>query len=142
MSVLRDKLHDMLRRRFLKLLSLLPAAPVAAKALPPPLARALPRVPLVDAFVAGYQFHDGPDVEGRLRVGDALTLERDGDNPYDPRAIRLLWGGVMIGFVPRRRNDALSKLLDHGRKLEASIVELRPDDRPWQRVRVVVELVS
>lgn len=141
-SVPRGKLVDMFRRRFIQFLSLLTAAPAVVKALPAPTSPAVRRVPLVDAFIAGYQFHDGPDVEPRLRVGDALTLVRDPENTHDPQAIRLLWGDTMVGFVPRRRNDALSRLLDHGRKLEAHIVELRPDARPWERVRVVIELVS
>lgn len=75
-------------------------------------------------------------------MGDTLVLEREARNPYDSQAIRLLWRRVMIGFVPRQKNEVLARLLDHKRQLSAKIVELHPEADPWKRVRVGIELVS
>lgn len=129
----------MLRRGFLQLLSLVTATGAAAKPLPAP---APPRVPLVEAFIAGFRYHDGLQVAESLKAGDALSLVRDPGNSQDARAIRLLWKDAMLGFLPRRHNDAPSRLLDHGRRLEARIVAINPDGKPWERVKVVVELVG
>jgi len=39
--------------------------------------------------VAGFQYYAGKRVWEGLKVGDALTLVRDADNPHDANAIRI-----------------------------------------------------
>ena len=52
---------------------------------------------VVDRFaVAGYRYHQGPDHEAALRVGQPLALVREPHNPHDARAIALYEG---LGFV-------------------------------------------
>jgi hypothetical protein len=36
----------------------------------------------------------------RLRPGVELTLVREPNNPYDPSAVAVRWGGVKIGYLP------------------------------------------
>ncbi len=85
--------------------------------------------------LAGSQFHSLPDVVDRIRVGDALTLRRQPDNPHDPNAIQVLWQGHMLGYVPRRENKGVARALDRGDPLTARVVALRPDESPWRRLR-------
>jgi len=70
-----------------------------------------------------------------MRVGDALALVREPDNSHDARAVRVEWQGHMIGYVPRRENADVARLLDRGQKLAARIVRLSDVRDPWSRVR-------
>jgi HIRAN domain len=85
--------------------------------------------------LAGSQFHALPDVVGQIRVGDLLTLQREPTNPHDANAIRVLWQGHMLGYVPRRENKAIARAMDRGQSLLARVVALRPDESPWRRLR-------
>ena len=92
------------------------------------------RILLQESPLAGFQFHDGKQLWGELRVGDPLQLVREADNPHDGRAVRVEWRGRFLGYVPRADNEAVARLLDHGTRLEARIVRLRESRNPWQRV--------
>ena len=85
--------------------------------------------------LAGSQFHKLPDIIDRIRVGDALTLRRQPDNPHDPNAIQVLWQGHMLGYVPRRENKTVARAMDRDEPLVARVVALRPDESPWRRLR-------
>lgn len=136
----------MFRRGFLQCVALFAPArrivTVPAPAPAPPKPAPPPRVVLLEVFVAGFRFHDGQELEASLAPGDVLELVRDSGNAHDASAIRVLWRGRMLGHLPREVNEAPARLLDHGRRLEASIVALELAAKPWRRVRVAVELVS
>ena len=90
---------------------------------------------LQDSPLAGFQYHAGKQLWEEMKVGDALVLVREPDNPYDARAIRVDWRGHKLGYVPRRENADIARLMDRGAKLEARISRLVESRDPWQRVR-------
>lgn len=92
------------------------------------------RILLQESPLAGFQFHEGKQIWGELRVGDPLQLVREADNPHDGRAVRVEWRGHFLGYVPRADNEAVARLLDRGARLEARIARLRESRNPWQRV--------
>ncbi|MEO8163884.1 MAG: HIRAN domain-containing protein [Betaproteobacteria bacterium] len=98
------------------------------------------RILIQSSPVAGFQFHDGRQLWNQLRVGDALTLVREPDNPHDARAVRIEWNGHMLGYVPRAENEAVARQLDRGNKLEARIVRLTKHRDPWKRIEFEVFL--
>ena len=73
-----------------------------------------------------------------LRVGDALELVRERDNPHDANAVRVQWRGRKLGYVPRRENAALAWGLDRGTPLRARISALAEHPNPARRVRFEV----
>lgn len=85
--------------------------------------------------LAGFQYHAGKAVWLQMRVGDALALIREADNPHDAKAVRVEWQGHMIGYVPRRENSDVARLLDRGQPLDARITRLSEGRDPWSRVR-------
>ena len=91
-----------------------------------------------DSPLAGFQFHAGKAVWKELRVGDELALVREPDNPHDPRAVRVDWRGRKLGYVPRRENADVARLLDRGAPLAARISRLTTSRNPWERVRFEV----
>ena len=116
-------------KRRLALLSLLWAW---AQPLP---AQVAAHILLQDSPLAGFQYHAGKTLWPQLKVGDALTLVREPDNRYDARAVRVDWQGHKLGYVPRRENADVARLMDGGQRLEARIVRLAEGRDPWSRVR-------
>jgi hypothetical protein len=90
---------------------------------------------LQDSPLAGFQYHSGKALWPQMRVGDALTLVREPDNAHDARAVRVEWQGRKIGYVPRRENTDVARLMDGGQRLAARITRLAEVRDPWSRVR-------
>ncbi|MHB1093137.1 HIRAN domain-containing protein [Thiobacillus sp.] len=90
---------------------------------------------LQDSPLAGFQYHAGKRLWPQMQVGDALVLIREPDNTHDARAVRVEWRGHMIGYVPRRENSDVARLLDRGQALDARIIRLSDVRDPWSRVR-------
>jgi hypothetical protein len=105
---------------------LLLAAPVQAEV--------AARIVLGAQPLAGYQYYAGKRVWKDLKVGDALSLHREADNPHDANAIRVEWRGEKLGYVPRAGNEDLARLLDQGARISARIVHLQDGRSHWQRV--------
>lgn len=98
------------------------------------------RLLIQESPLAGFQYHAGREVWDELRVGDALSLTREPDNPYDAQAVRVDWRGLKLGYVPRRENVDVARFLDRGLALTARISRLAESRDPWQRVRFDVFL--
>lgn len=103
-------------------------------------AQASARILVQSSPLAGFQYHEGKALWEQMKVGDALTLVREPDNTYDPRAVRVEWQGHKLGYVPRKENEAVARQLDRGNKLEARIVQLRKHRDPWKRVEFEIFL--
>ncbi len=80
---------------------------------------------LANAFLAGMAYYDFPDGPGdAVESGQPLVLRREPDDPHDDRAIEVfLPDGRKLGYVARRENEALSRLMDAGVPVRATVVE-------------------
>jgi hypothetical protein len=96
------------------------------------------RILVQSSPLAGFQFHEGKALWSQMKVGDALTLVREPDNPHDPRAVRVDWQGHKLGYVPRAENEAVARQIDNGNRLEARIVRLTKHRDPWRRIEFEV----
>src|SRR5438309_1623442 len=120
-------------RRVALLAALLAAGPVRADERAPSVRLLVQSSPL-----AGFRYHAAAEVWDQLRVGDALELRREPDNPHDPGAVSIAWRGRKLGYVPRRENAALAWGLDRGEPLRARISRLAPHPNPARRVEFEV----
>jgi hypothetical protein len=119
--------------------SLLLTALTAALCLaPPPAAAQQVRILVQSSPLAGFNYHQAPEVWRGIRVGDALALAREPDNPYDAGAVRVLWQGHKLGYVPRAQNAALAWALDRGERLEARVSRVQADHNPRKRIEFEV----
>ncbi len=84
--------------------------------------------------LAGFRHGAAAAVWPELRPGDPLSLVRDADNPFDANAVRVLWRGRMLGYVPRRDNAALAWALDRGETLHARISKAQWHPNPARRI--------
>ncbi|MDR3395665.1 MAG: HIRAN domain-containing protein [Parasulfuritortus sp.] len=92
--------------------------------------------------LAGFQYHAGRALFPLMQVGDYLQLVREPDNPYDPKAVRVEWRGVMIGYAPRADNVDLARIMDQGAHVEGRIVNLQKVRNPWRRMLFEVVVVD
>jgi hypothetical protein len=98
---------------------------------------------LLQSFVRGFKYYDGPALINQMKEGDLLELVREPDNEYDPCAIALNWNNHKIGFIPAEDNDMLSKLLDIGiPEFIAEITFLQTDAAAWENVRIAISVLK
>lgn len=93
---------------------------------------------LQDCRIAGSHYYDCDAVLPRLRVGDALRLHRQSENPHDERAIEVFWGEHKLGYLPRLDNAAAASLADRAHSLHAEIIGIDDPDEEWEPVRLRV----
>jgi hypothetical protein len=88
--------------------------------------------------LAGFNYHQAPEVWREMRVGDALGLEREPDNVHDARAISVQWRGHKLGYVPRAQNSALAWAMDRGERLDARVSRVQRHRNPRKRIEFEV----
>ncbi len=88
--------------------------------------------------LAGFQYYQGKQLWEEMKVGDALTLVREPDNPHDSNAVRVEWRGHRLGYVPRRENHSVAQHMDRGGGVEARVSRLTRHRNPWQRIEFEV----
>jgi hypothetical protein len=121
--------------------TLIAAALVAGLSLPADRAAAQQvRILVQSSPLAGFNYHQAPEVWQDMRVGDALGLEREPDNVHDPRAISVLWRGHKLGYVPRAQNAALAWAMDRGDNLDARVSRVQPHRNPRKRIEFEVHV--
>jgi hypothetical protein len=89
--------------------------------------------------LAGFRYAEASQVWSELRLGDALELVREPDNPYDRNAVRVDWRGRKLGYVPRAENEALAWAMDRGERVTARISRLQ--EHPNPRLRIEFEVL-
>lgn len=91
---------------------------------------------LNDTHVAGFQFHEGPRVLWDMREGEAVKLVAEPDNRHDEWAVRIERHGRHIGYLPRKQNQVVSRLLQQGCKVHGKLVNVDREAAPWRAVKV------
>lgn len=92
--------------------------------------------------VAGFQFYDGDRQWDTLCPNDTLQLIPEPENPHDNQAVKVMWKGIQLGYVPRRDNTAISQMLSRRQLLVARIGELQESSDPWARVTMKIYMVQ
>jgi hypothetical protein len=93
------------------------------------------RLVVQNSPLAGFRYHAAGEVWHELRIGDRLELEREPENAHDANAVKVLWRGRILGYVPRRENGAIAWGMDRGTALRARISTLSEQPNPARRVR-------
>jgi hypothetical protein len=100
------------------------------------------RLILQESPLAGYQYHRASAIWPFLQVGEKLHLKREPCNPHDPYAVAVWFRNEHLGYVPKRENRTLAKLMDQGIPLEASLIRLLDEGNPWRKIRFRVEMIA
>ena len=97
---------------------------------------------LLDCHIAGFTYYDGLDVIERLKLGTAVNLKPEPENPHDPYAVAIYFEGKKIGYIPQAKNSPVSNLLyfGHGDIVEARINHHNPEAGPENQFRIVIKI--
>jgi hypothetical protein len=97
---------------------------------------------LLDCHIAGFTYYDGLDVIDQLKLGAAVTLKSESENPHDPNAVAIYFEDTKLGYVPKYKNADVSNLLyfGHGDILSARINSVNPEAEPERQFRIVIKL--
>ncbi len=81
---------------------------------------------LLECEIAGTGFVKDIEKEAQsLPTGTVVYLVREANNKYDDLAIRIdNAAGKKLGYVPRRKNEILARLLDGGKILYGKVVNV------------------
>lgn len=106
---------------------------------PDPNARAVAY--LFSTPVAGTNHAKGFDQAfGSLQKGQTLTLSREPRNHYDSKAIAVMVKEGRIGYIPRRSNHLLSRMMDSGIKVYCTVSEDHPRDNGELHIDIFQEM--
>jgi hypothetical protein len=100
------------------------------------------RLILQTSPLAGFQHYAGAALFPLMAPGQHLHLYREPANPFDPKAVRVEWNGVQIGYAPRVDNVDLARLMDRGVAVEGRILHLQKGRDPWKRVLMEIYVVE
>lgn len=89
-----------------------------------PCAAVEPQLIVQSAALAGLRYHAAQELWPVLRAGDVLELAREPDNVHDGDAVRVLWKGRLLGYLPRHENDHVAAQLARGVPLTARLAKL------------------
>lgn len=93
--------------------------------------------------LAGFNYYDGAEAFPRLRVGQKLEIELEPDNRYDPMAVMVWFEDSHLGYIPKRENVIICKLLRMGlNNIELRIQRIDPQAHPEEQVWLVAHLVE
>ena len=97
---------------------------------------------IIDCHIAGFTYYDGLEVIDQLTLGAMVTLKSEPENPNDPDAVAVYFGGTKLGYVPRAKNSELSQLLyfGYGDIVEARINSRDLEANPEAQFRIVIKL--
>ena len=105
--------------------------------LPKPFVR---EVELLNCNIAGTTFLDLDEIEPELRKHQLLMLKREPKNKIDDKAILILTeDGQKLGYVPKKKNEVVSNLMDAGKLLFGRLNEKTWVDT-WLKLDVQVFL--
>ncbi len=89
--------------------------------------------------VVGVSFEGRQSSVAGLRVGDALTLERQPENVYDANAIVVRYGALALGFLKREIAVKLAPNIDAGTEYRASVGSITGGGTKHFGVNILVE---
>ena len=96
---------------------------------------------LQECHVAGTMHIDDILIKAKdVDVGTALVLKREPKNEHDELAILVeTVGGEKLGYVPRKHNPILARLMDAGKLLTAKVVHKELEDH-WLNIRIAIDM--
>lgn len=101
------------------------------------------RIYLLQSFIRGFRFYEGPQLLERMKEGNLLELVRERKNPHDACAIALHFNNHKIGYIPRENNELLSRLLDADViEMTAEITHLKPEAAAWENIYIAVYILK
>jgi len=83
---------------------------------------------LITTFIAGTMYIHDTTVFDEVSADGELQLKREPDNAYDKYAILVLnKSGKKLGYVPRKDNLIIARLMDAGKQMKVTVKNIERD---------------
>ena len=77
---------------------------------------------VLKTHIAGTHYSEAKKIEESIKEGNYLIFQRESENPYDNKAIKIMdLDKQKLGYVPRVKNEVISNLMDAGKTIFAII---------------------
>lgn len=97
------------------------------------------KIYLLQFFVRGFQYYDGPKIINEINQSGLLTMVREPENKFDRKAIALYFDDRKIGYVPREDNVVLAKILDADLlTVQVEITHIEPKAADWEKIHAAI----
>jgi len=99
-------------------------------------------IQLLDFTVAGTTFCKEFDkTDGKfIHNGMTINVKRE-DNKHDPNAVALYVDEVRIGYIPKKQNEVIARLLDAGKVIVSKIIDAEYKDG-WEKIEARIWMVE
>lgn len=91
-------------------------------------------------LVAGLKHHDYEQVSAYLKKDTELSLEREPDNQYDENAVRVLFKGVFLGYIPAEMSEEVAYYLDEGYEQSVKVYNHHLHENIHERLTITISL--
>jgi len=93
---------------------------------------------IISTYIAGTAYYKAGEVGDMLKEGSHLILRRESNNPYDDKAIAILdLDQNKLGYLPQRKNEIISRLMDAGKAIYA-VVENKQKNGDYLQIGIKV----
>lgn len=107
--------------------------------LPVDIVKQYQKIYLLQCFVRGFQYYEGPKIINQINKSGLLEMVREPNNQFDSCAIALFFNNQKIGFIPMESNEILSVLLDTKLlNLQAEITHIEPNAADWESIHIAI----
>ena len=101
------------------------------------------KIYVLQCFVRGFKYYEGPKLLNIMTNGSSLQLVREPNNKYDEDAIKLVYNNKKIGYIPAEENSLLSKIIDANLlELVAEISHVEPNAATWENVHIAIYVLK
>lgn len=94
----------------------------------------------LESIVAGTSYLNLKEIEKEIIPKETeLVLKREPDNKFDKFAIKLLYKGNSLGYIPKSKNQTIARLMDVGKQFYAKVASKEWEGK-WLRMDLEVFL--
>lgn len=94
---------------------------------------------VLECLIAGTSFRKLDKVQDDLKETVRLEMKREGNNDFDHFAVSLWFGNTKVGYIPKDKNEVLSRLMDAGKQFYATI-HAKEMEGNWLKLKIKVML--
>jgi hypothetical protein len=91
----------------------------------------------LECFIAGTSFRKLDKVETELDCKVRLEMKREADNKFDKCAIALWYNRTKVGYIPKDKNEVISRLMDAGKQFYSTI-QAKEYEGNWLKLLIQV----
>lgn len=93
--------------------------------------------------IARFCYYEGALAFNNLKIGEEVLLKAEPDNHHDKYAVEIYHNEHKLGYVPRRENKSISKILTSGNDcFESRIQWINNDSYPDGQIGVIVYVTN